>query len=461
MRIYWKMFAGFWLATFLMISAVMLAGHLAGSGGAEGHGPPHRLLRVLERSLRQGGVESLVVSLQRYPGLREGSVVVVDDELRPVYPARIPLQVRRRLEELGAGDRGRGLRRLDGIYFMRPVVGPGGEAWRLILRLPPRWLRPFVDRPLLRYGTALAVSGVVCYLLALLFTRRLERLGGTVRQLADGHLDARAQWALGRSGGDEIQGLARDFNQMADRLQNLVAGQERLIKGVSHELRSPLARMHLLLALARRKVPEAACPELDRLEIELDRLGRIVSDLLLLPRLEQRAELLDEVIDLGGLLGAVLEDLGWPASSTVGTAAAADGVSLAWHVPAGECLVRGRATLLRSAFENILANARRHAPAGSAIDVTLRREGRHWVTTVRDRGPGVAAQHLERIFEPFFRDSAAREREAGGVGLGLSLVRRVVDAHGGSVAAHNAAPGLVLRVALPALAPLDAVPGAD
>lgn len=83
------------------------------------------------------------------------------------------------------------------------------------------------------------------------------------------------------------------------------------------------------------------------------------------------------------------------------------------------------------------------------------------MTTVRDRGPGVAAQHLERIFEPFFRDSAAREREAGGVGLGLALVRRVVDAHGGSVAAHNAAPGLVLRVALPALAPLDAVPGAD
>lgn len=449
MRIYWKIFAGFWLATFLMISVVMLAGHLAGSGGGEGYGPPHRLLWNMERSLRRGGVGGLAALLdERYPKLGGGSVVVVDAELLPVYPARIPRQVQRRLGELhAAGDRARGLRRLDGLFFSRPVVGPGGEDWRLILRLPPRWLRPFLDRPLLRYTTALAVSGVVCHLLALLFTRRLERLGATVRQLADGRLDARAQWALGRGGGDEIQGLARDFNQMADRLQGLVAGQERLIKGVSHELRSPLARMHLLLALARRKVPEAAYAELDRLEVEIDRLGRIVADLLLLPRLAQRAELLDEVIDLGGLLQAVLRDLDWAAP------AAADGVSVVWQRPAGESLVRGRATLLRSVFDNLLENARRHAPAGSTIDVTLGREGACWVTTVRDRGPGVAPADLERIFEPFFRDSDARDRESGGVGLGLALARQVVDAHGGSISARNAAPGLLLRVALPAFTP--------
>jgi signal transduction histidine kinase len=294
---------------------------------------------------------------------------------------------------------------------------------------------------LLRYGTALLVSGLACYWLTWLLTRRIKSLGSTVRQLAGGQLSARVEWANNTLGGDDIERLGQDVNLMANRLQQLLTGQEQLIKGMSHELRSPLARMQVLLELLRQRDTAHGGDELDRLEREMDRLESIIGDLLLLPRLEQDSRLADQVVDVASLLQLLVDDYRQQA--------AAAQIGLVLHAVDGECLVQCRASLLRSAFENILINALRFAPPNSLVELDLLVVGELVQVQVRDSGSGLDAAELERIFEPFYRVSSARERDTGGVGLGLAIAQRVVLALGGSIWASNANPGLRVSIQLP------------
>jgi two-component system sensor histidine kinase CpxA len=263
------------------------------------------------------------------------------------------------------------------------------------------------------------------------------------RALSGGDLTARVE---GRVSGrrDEIGELARDFDAMAERIEKLVESQHRLLRDVSHELRSPLARLAVALELARSKAGEAASKPLDRIEREAARLDELIGQLLLLERLES-ADVGDGAVefDLAALLAEVVADAGFEA--------AAGGTEVRFE-PEDGCRISGRPALLRSAFDNVIRNAVHHTEPNSVVEIGLMTVGDGVTVAVRDHGPGVDEAELERIFEPFYRVDESRERASGGVGLGLAIAGRAIQAHGGRIEARNhQGGGLEVVLQLPSI----------
>ena len=237
--------------------------------------------------------------------------------------------------------------------------------------------------------------------------------------------------------------MARDFNDMAIRIENLMMGQKRLLADVSHELRSPLTRMQLALTLLRRNVGVEANPSIDRIGRDMERLNSMIQQLLVLSRLECAATPPPmEKLELGEIVTEIVAD------------AAFEAQSMNCSVRLMECCpsaVLGERGLLRGAVENVIRNAVRYTKPDTEVRVRLYRpEGAgQAVITVADSGPGVLESELSHIFEPFYRVGEARERESGGVGLGLAITHQVVNLHGGSVRAYNLpGGGLEVQIAI-------------
>ena len=336
--------------------------------------------------------------------------------------------------------------RAGALYLVaRPVVDPEGRTLVVVAahRSPPRLVNLLEPEALAwRLAVLVAVVGAVSFGLARYLSSPMGVLRRATRRLSDGDLSTRVGGAVARRR-DEIGQLARDFDAMAERLEALVGAQRRLLGDVSHELRSPLARLVVALELARGRAGEDAAEPLDRIGREADRLDRLVAQLLLLERLESGAAAGEkEPVDLTGLLAEVADDAAFEA--------AADSREVRLEA-AGAVTVSGFPDLLRSVFENVLRNAVRHTRAGSAVEIALAVADDAVEVSVTDRGPGVAESELERIFEPFFRVEEARDRASGGTGLGLAIAARAVRAHGGTIAAANHPDGgLVVTVRLPA-----------
>jgi len=329
--------------------------------------------------------------------------------------------------------------------WSRPVVSSAGKHYIFVARFrqpgaPPPFFSP------LRIAVSILIAGLVCFLLSSYLTRPLKKLQSTVKAFAEGNLDARVTPELGKRH-DELAELGREFDDMAERIEGLISSQKRLLADISHELRSPLARLSVALELARKHSNGKAIPALDHIEQESDRVNKLVGQLLALTRLESGAERVPpETVALEDLLQLIIGD------------AAFEAKPLGKQVTALEmdqCRVRGSTELLHSAFENVIRNAVRHTAPGTAVEVSLRWRMEKAVLAVRDHGPGVPEPELQHIFEPFYRVSEARERTSGGVGLGLSIAERTVKLHGGIIHAENAHDGLLVTIELP-LAPMPA-----
>jgi signal transduction histidine kinase len=262
-----------------------------------------------------------------------------------------------------------------------------------------------------------------------------------VRELAQGRIEARVPDSITERR-DELGALAVDFNTMAAQLQELLSGRERLMAELSHELRSPLARLQAAAALAAQR-PGASPADFRRVEQEIGRMDRVIGDLLRFSRLGAAGAMARRLVRLDALIVELCRDEDLEARSR----------SCELEVRAvRDLLVIGDPELLRSAFENILRNAIRYAPAGSRIEVDAIQSGADVEVTVADRGPGVAGELLERIFEPYFRVPGT-VASTDGTGLGLAIARRVFDAHGGRVrAAPRDGGGLKMEVRLPGAA---------
>jgi two-component system sensor histidine kinase CpxA len=280
--------------------------------------------------------------------------------------------------------------------------------------------------------------------LGLYLTSPLKKLQSTVKSFAEGNLNVRVSPELGNRG-DELADLGREFDHMAERIEALISSQKRLLADISHELRSPLARLSVALELARKNVVDGRpTPALDRIEQESDRMNQLVGQLLTLTRLESGAERVPpETVALEDLLQQVIDDADFEAKS----------LGKRVHpIHMDQCRVKGSSELLRSAVENVIRNAIRYTAEGTAVEVSLNWRLDTAVLTVRDHGPGVPEEDLKHIFEPFYRVSEARERSSGGVGLGLSIADRTVKLHGGVIRAENRSDGLLITLDLP-LAP--------
>jgi len=304
---------------------------------------------------------------------------------------------------------------------------------------PPIW-------PLaLRWGVMLLSSGLVCYALARYLLAPITTLSEATRSLAQGDLGVRVGGSLGARR-DELADLGENFDFMAGRLGDLLDHQRQLLSDISHELRSPLARLSVALGLARQRAGEPASDSLNRIEQESERLNAMIGELLTLTRLDDPTNLPEqEIVDLAALVADVCADGDYEARSrgrqvTVAEAAAVQ--------------VRGYSQLLRRALENVVRNAIRYTPEGSEVRVSLLAgPGPDTATiTVVDHGPGVPQETLSSLFEPFYRVGDARDRASGGTGLGLSISDRAVRAHGGSIRARNRSEGgLEVEITLPVL----------
>ena len=343
----------------------------------------------------------------------------------------------------------------DGVLFPPPPVqresrasSDGKHRYTLVLGLPPGPRFFFGPRGMPVPGLIIAVlsSGIVCYFLAWYLTKPVARLRAATQRLAAGDLTARAGDPRSRRR-DEIAGLVRDFDAMAGRLETLVKAQSRLLNDISHELRSPLARLNVALGLARQRSGPESATMLERIELEAGRLNELIGRLLTLARMEDGEQhvpsspvLLDEVVL------SVAEDAEFEAQ--------ARHCHVRSEIPEGSWGVRGEASLLHSAIENVVRNAIRYTREGSTVEINLQKMvsgGREEaVVRVTDCGDGVPADALEKLFQPFYRLDDARGRQTGGVGLGLAITERAVRFHGGTVTATNRAEGgLMVEIHLP------------
>jgi two-component system sensor histidine kinase CpxA len=295
----------------------------------------------------------------------------------------------------------------------------------------------------LQWGVAFLVSGYICYLLARYITTPVLRLREASQQLATGELSTRAAVGIERRR-DELGALVRDFNAMADRIEQLIATQRQLLYDVSHEVRSPLARLNVALDLARERKGEDSTFE--HMQHDLDRLDQTMERLLTLARLDTSAAPRSaSLLDLTELVSHIVADAQFELKG--------QDRSIEFDT-SDDCTIAGNSQLLHSAIENVIRNAIRYTSPHSAVQVTIRKTHLEDLArahlTVRDHGPGVPDGELGNIFRPFYRISDSRDPDSGGAGLGLSIADRVIRLHGGQISAENAeGGGLCIKILLP------------
>jgi two-component system OmpR family sensor kinase len=412
-------------------------------------GPPGAIaLDAAAATLTHGGVQALRGMLGE---LRRPQVYVLDAGRRELLGRAVPAELVREAErELAADPRPRGARHLlapDGARYLALVsrrTGPPAEGMRARggPGMEPGWGRRLGQV----FGIVAAVLASLLFaaLLAWYFARPIRALRSAFDAAAAGDLAPRFQDKP--VGGDELSDLGRDFDRMSGQLRMLMDGQRRLLHDVSHELRSPLARLQAAVGLAHQQ-PERLASSLERIERESVRMDKLVGELLTLSRLEAASGVKRrEPVDLGELAEAIVEDARFEAGEP--GAAPAPGIMLRCEAGAGAG-VSGDPDLLWSALENVIRNAVKHGAGGGIVEVEVTaRQGQARVE-VSDRGPGIAPGQLAHIFEPFYRANPAGTG-VDGHGLGLAIAQRVVRAHGGEIAAANrAGGGLQVSISLP------------
>jgi two-component system sensor histidine kinase CpxA len=309
---------------------------------------------------------------------------------------------------------------------------------------PPKY--PFPPDIWFRFCVSFVIGGLVCYGLSWHLTSPVRKLRAATQRLATGDLTSRVR--IGDKGrGDEIADLVRDFNRMAERIERLVTAQKQLVRDISHELRSPLARLSVASGLARREAPPSTVAALDRIERETERLNEMIGELLTLSLLESGSEHFENApFDLAELVDEVVRDADFEAAA---------GDRSVLFDPDGPLVAPGNREMVRRALENVLRNGVRYTEEGTAVEVNLERDASEWaVIRVRDHGPGLPPEALTEIFRPFYRYAEARDRQSGGTGIGLAITERAVHLHGGEVRASNAeGGGLLVVIRLPLAEP--------
>ncbi|MDH2066612.1 ATP-binding protein [Pantoea sp. GD03673] len=435
-RMFWKIFIGFWIVVVIMSQLIWLGFSLSGKR----HDPPEimAIRRVVDLQmtfaasvLERGGPDALNAMLSDWD-TRDRQFFHVTQQAKPPH-----------LQDSGNLD-------LSGRLpekVVRWVRGADGREYQLRYDLEGMrkasthnmMPRKFLNIPEPMFVFAGSVGLLFSLLLAWNLTRPLRQLREGFARVAEGDLSVRLFPSM-RKRHDEISNVAEAFDAMVERLDTLVRAREELLHDISHELRSPLARLQLATGLARQ-TPESVSSSLDRIDEEAHRLDKMIGELLTLSRAEHESIPDEQYFDLTGLLEAVITDVRYEAQIP--------GVQVALQVDErADYTVRGNAELIRRGIENVLRNALRFSLPGQQIEVDLRAEQQWLAIQVRDQGPGVDEEKLSSIFDPFVRVNSPLMGK--GYGLGLAIVRKVILAHHGEVEARNRPEGgLELTLRLP------------
>lgn len=444
-RLFWKFFVSYWLALVVAFAGVgvsvwlyRLAEDLDPSLEM---GPRARfVVASASATLRHGGLPALRALMEDWGRRGDVRLFAVDDAGRDLLGRAVPPDALTHARQVAVTGESPEVSR---------VSLSDGSAWLLFIPVQarPLWRRVLLPggppSPLLPLAAGTVASLIFGALLAWYVARPIRHLREAFSALSQGRLETRVAPLIGRRR-DEVADLGHDFDRMAQRLQTLMDAQRSLLHDVSHELRSPLARLQAAIGLARQS-PQKLESSLERIESEAERLDELVGQLLTLSRLGATVgdELLErpEQVDLVDVVGAIAADADFEARAS-GRRVAFPGE--------GELPARVRVELIHRAVENVVRNAVRHTADGTTVEVAL---ATHPTTggvrvSVADRGPGVAEDELETIFEPFYRGKSGQPGR--GFGLGLAIARRAVEAHGGTLHARNRkGGGLVIEMVLP------------
>ncbi|HEI8866598.1 ATP-binding protein [Serratia sp. AKBS12] len=432
-RLFWKILLGYWLIFIFMMQALWVSFALYGNREPPENTLARRLVNMQITSaaslLRNGGIEALDAMSENWPDEDRRFMTVTPAATPPSGqshaapgPGRMPNKIVEWVQ--GAGGQG---------YVLTYDV----EGLRAQYRMDRRWHIFHIPAPMLWIG---GLGGLLfSALLAWNLTRPMRQLRAGFDRVAQGDLSIRLFPTMRRRH-DELSEVARDFDTMAERLDLLVSAREQLLHDVSHELRSPLARLQLAIGLARQNSNNVE-NSLQRIEHEAGRLDKMIGELLALSRAENNALPDEEYFDLYGLVEAVVNDARYEAQ--------VPGVEIALQANSElEYTVKGNAELMRRAVDNIVRNALRFSSAGQRVTVSLTPIDHQFQIVVSDRGPGVEASKLSSIFDPFVRVKSPLSGK--GYGLGLAITRKVVLAHGGQVEARNGEQGgLVITLRIP------------
>ena len=420
---FWRIFASFWLAVALVAGLSLLLGRALNQDSwiINQHPALENLPERWSQRFETQGPQAAQDFLERRKQRFHIDIQVLDDNGQPLVRGTFPPRA------AAFEARQRNERRLPWRRLTTEYSSPSsGQTYLFIYRIPhpelEAWHRDSLLWPLSALAIALVVLAGLSLLLTLSITRPLGRLRSAVHDLGQ---TVYQQHSLARLAGrrDEFGVLARDFNRMGARLQGLIGSQRQLLRDVSHELRSPLARLRIALALAERAEPAERDKLWPRLSKECDRLEDLISEILALARLDAEPGSA-QAIDLGQLLDALAEDARLSAPEQ----------QLEISMDSRPMPLQGWPDMLGRALDNLLRNALRFNPLGQPIEIHVQRQAQQLLISVRDHGPGVPTEWLEKLGEPFFR---APGQSAAGHGLGLAIARRAAERHGGQLLLTN------------------------
>ncbi len=450
MSLFLKIFLWFWLAMALIVGAVMLVSWSTQSEplarqwqtfvGEAVNLNSETAAQIYENE----GLDGLDAYLKRSNLAQRVNTIGFFDENKKLLSGNLkPEETQDLFDRALQSGQPEFLRLPDKTYAAKRVTLKNGVNQIYVLELK-RFQDPpfFTTTLLLQILTVVLTAGLVCYALALYLTSPISKLRRATQKFAKGDLQTRVGEKVGKRH-DEISHLAKDFDEMAERIEALVTAEKRLTQDISHELRSPLARLNVALELARAKSNDVAKPLIERIETESNRLNEMLSRLLTLSKLESGSGDFEKMeVNLTKLFGQIVSDADFEAQAK----------DKSVNVLQEDAVkVFGNESLLRSAIENVLRNAVKYTKVNSSVEVSLVKNGKSAIISVRDHGAGVPENELEKLFKPFYRLQTARDRKTGGIGLGLAIAERAVNAHNGKISAKNLIDGLVVEIKVPYL----------
>jgi signal transduction histidine kinase len=434
--LFWRILASFWLAIALVAGLSILLGHMLNQDAwiLSRHPGLNTLAAEWTQTYETQGEEAAQDILEQRKRQYHIDVQVLNETGDPVVRGTFPRRAAAFEARQNNDDRRLPWRRLTDEITSEKT----GDTYLFIYRIPhpelDAWHRESLLWPLSALGIALVVLTLFSLLVTFSITRPLSRLRGAVHDLGQTTYQQNSLAKLANRR-DEFGVLATDFNRMGARLQSLIGSQRQLLRDVSHELRSPLARLRIALALAERANPEEREKLWPRLTRECDRLEALISEILVLARVDADNASAEEV-DLNALLATLQKDAQLSSPEQTVRLQAESQLNL-----------KGWPTMIERAVDNLLRNAQRFNPSDQPIELQAARQGERIVISVRDHGPGVQAEHLSQLAEPFYR---APGQTAAGHGLGLAIAKRAAERHGGTLTlANHPQGGFVASLELP------------
>ena len=447
--LYWKIFISFWLATILIIVTTALVT----SQIAQESSQPAREQMFMDSYANaavatfESGRRSALLKWLKQIGLsRHMSIYLLSSTGEIVGVQEPPEDVKKVGENLIKDQLSEGIFTSGKLIVSHEILSTSGKFYRLAA-VSEKPISFFVQIPwaglTIRLTLAIFISGLICYLLSIYLTKPLHSLGMAAKSIATGKLYTRVGHFRGHNK-DEIAELSNDFDRMAEQLESLVSSKERLLQDISHELRSPIARLNIAIELGRNKTKHLADNEFTRMELECSRLNALIGEILDFARLDKSTTDLHLTnTDIPELLTDIIYDANYEFGTEIKRIEA---------VTIEPCQIFVDTRLIHRAIENIVRNALHYSPADQKVSVSLQYNDarNHIFIDIIDHGPGVPEDQLEKIFNPFYRVDTSRTKKTGGYGLGLAIASRAVHLNHGEIIAKNIKEGgLLVRIILP------------